>query len=136
MDKLSKYRTIIGNILNQYAGKPSHGKIDSEIIIDTEQNHFELMHVGWDGTRRVHGSVLHIDIIGDNIWIQHDGTSCGVAKDLVEAGIPRENIVLGFGPPHVRKHTGYNIGKESVNVYCEANKLGADSGFCSAQAWR
>ncbi len=116
MDKLSTYRSIIGDLLTQYSGKPSHGKIDPEIIIDAEQNHFELMHVGWDGSRRVHGSVLHIDIIDGAIWIQHDGTSYGVAKELVEAGIPQESIVLGFRPPHVRKYTGYNIGTESVGV--------------------
>ncbi len=116
MDQLSQYRNIIKNLLNQYAGKPSHGEIIPEIIIDAHQNHFELMHIGWDGSRRVHGSVLHIDIIGEKIWIQHDGTSFGIAKDLVAAGIPPKSIVLGFRPPHVRKYTGYDLGIESVNV--------------------
>jgi len=116
MDKLSQYRSILKNLLTQYAGKPSHGEIEPEIIIDAEQKHFELMHVGWDGTRRVHGSVLHIDIIDEKIWIQHDGTSYGIAKDLVEAGIPRDSIVLGFRPQHVRQYTGYNIGAQSINV--------------------
>jgi len=116
MDKLGEYRRIIKNLLNQYANKPSHGEINPEIIIDADQNHFELMHIGWDGSRRVHGSVLHIDIIGDEIWIQHDGTSYGIAKDLVAAGIPQKSIVLGFRPPHVRKYTGYGLGTESGNV--------------------
>jgi hypothetical protein len=39
--------------------------------------------VGWDGPRRVHGVLLHIDIIGNKVWIQHDGTSPGVAEELV-----------------------------------------------------
>ena len=78
-------------------------------MIDAEQNHFEVMHVGWDGQRRVHGAVIHIDIIGDKVWIQHDGTSPGVTDDLLEAGIPREAIVLGFRPPYVRQYTGFAI---------------------------
>jgi len=68
------------------------------------------MHVGWDGQRRVHGSVLHIDIIGGRIWIQHDGTSPGVAIELAEDGIPKDDIVLGFRPAHLRHHTGFGVG--------------------------
>ena len=41
------------------------------------------------------------------IWIQHDGTQEGVAEELVTAGIPRQQIVLGFHPPKLRKHTEY-----------------------------
>ena len=37
--------------------------------------HYEVMHVGWDGPRRIHGSVVHIDIVDDKVWIQYDGTS-------------------------------------------------------------
>jgi XisI protein len=57
------------------------------------------MHVGWDGVRRVHGCVVHIDIIDAKVWIQYDGTSSPVADALLAAGIPREAIVLGFHPP-------------------------------------
>ena len=110
MDTLTRYRHIMETILHQYAGKPSHGEIEAEIVVDSEKNHFELMHVGWDGTRRVHGSVLHIDLIDNKIWIQHDGTSPGIALDLVAAGVPREDIILGFRPADVRPYTGYGTG--------------------------
>ncbi len=83
-------------------------EIEPEIVIDPERNHYELMHIGWDGSRRVHGSVIHIDLIDGKIWIQHDGTARGVALDLIEAGVPHEDIVLGFRPPHVRQYTGYS----------------------------
>jgi hypothetical protein len=109
MDTLTRYRQILHDLIRQYAHKPSHGEIEPEIVIDAAQNHYELMQVGWDGSRRVHGAVLHIDIIGGKIWIQHDGTDPGVALDLVEAGVPREDIVLGFRPAHVRPYTGYGV---------------------------
>lgn len=89
--------------------KPSHGDIDTEAIFDPECNHYELMHVGWDGPRRVHGSVLHVDIINGKVWIQHDGTESGIADELEEAGIPKDKIVLGFRSPDVRKYTGYAV---------------------------
>lgn len=49
-----------------------------------------MLHVGWDGVRRLHGSVVHIDIIDDKVWIQYDGTSQPVAEALLEAGILRD----------------------------------------------
>jgi hypothetical protein len=110
MDTLTRYRQILEDLIRQYAHKPSHGEIEPEIIIDPERNHYELIHVGWDGSRRVHGSVIHIDLKDSKIWIQHDGTARGIALDLIEAGVPREDIVLGFRPFHVRQYTGYSLG--------------------------
>ncbi|MCB1191185.1 MAG: XisI protein [Leptospiraceae bacterium] len=109
MDTITFYRETIKTILQNYSHKPSHGEIEPEIIIDAKETHFELMHVGWDGPRRVHGSVLHIDIINEKIWIQHDGTPNGIAKELVEAGISKDNIVIAFKPVHVRQYTGYAV---------------------------
>lgn len=44
------------------------------ILIDAERDAYEVMHIGWDGERRVHGAAIHIDIIGDKSWVQYDGT--------------------------------------------------------------
>ncbi|BAZ08235.1 fdxN element excision controlling factor protein [Calothrix sp. NIES-4071] len=64
MDTLERYRSYVSQLINEYAKyKPSHGQIETEAIIDTLHDHYEVMHVGWDGQRRVHGSVVHIDII-------------------------------------------------------------------------
>ncbi|MHC5722687.1 MAG: element excision factor XisI family protein [Nostoc sp.] len=45
--------------------------------------------------RRIHGCLVHIDLIDGKIWIQRDGTEEGIAADLERAGIPKEHIVLG-----------------------------------------
>jgi len=110
MDTLTRYRHIVRELIFAYASyKPSHGHIETEAIIDSERDHYEVVHVGWDGARRVHGTVVHIDIIGEKIWIQYDGTSCPVADALLAAGIAREAIVLGFHPPEVRQHTDFAV---------------------------
>jgi hypothetical protein len=110
MDKLNNYREIVRRIIREYASyKPSHGQIETEAIIDSESDHYEVMHVGWDGVRRVHGSVIHLDIINEKVWIQYDGTTYPVADALLEAGIPREDIVLGFHPADVRKYTDFAV---------------------------
>ncbi len=108
MDKTEKYREIVKRLISDYAKyKPSHGQIDTEVIADIQNDHYELLHIGWDGARRVHGSVIHIDIIDDKIWIQYDGTSRPVADELVTAGIPKKSIVLGFFPADERIYTEY-----------------------------
>jgi hypothetical protein len=110
MDKVERYREIVHRLIEEYARyKPSYGQIETEAIVDPRRDHYEVMHVGWDGHRRIHGSVVHLDIIGGKVWVQYDGTSRPVAEELVAAGIPREDIVLGFHPADVRKHVDFAV---------------------------
>lgn len=111
MDKLDHYRQVVRQVIEEYASyKPANGQIETEAIIDSEKDHYEVMHVGWDRHRRVHGSVIHIDIIGEKIWIQYDGTSRPVAAELLAAGIPPHDIVLAFHPADMRQHTEFAVG--------------------------
>jgi hypothetical protein len=111
MDKVERYREIVRRVIEEYASyKPSHGQIESEAIIDPVHDHYEVMHVGWDRRRRVHGSVVHIDIHDGKVWLQYDGTSRPVADELIASGIPREDIVLAFHPAELRHHTGFAVG--------------------------
>ncbi len=50
-----------------------------------------------------------MDLRDGKVWVQHDGTYHGIANDLVEAGIPKDHIVLAFKPPAVRHLTGFAI---------------------------
>jgi XisI protein len=53
--------------------------------------------------------LIHVEIIDSKVWIQVDGTEDGIAQDLVQAGIPKEDIVLGFHEPSIRPHTGFAV---------------------------
>jgi hypothetical protein len=111
MDRLERYRAIVCQVLAEYASyRPSHGDIETELVSDPARDHYEVLHVGWDGPRRVHGSVIHLDILDGKVWIQYDGTTRPVAEELTAAGIPREDIVLAFHPAALRRHTGYAVG--------------------------
>jgi hypothetical protein len=111
MGTVTGYREIVQRLLEEYARfRPSHGEIEAELVVDPARDHYELIHVGWDGPRRVHGTVLHVDIRDEKIWIQYDGTDRPLAEELVGAGVPREAIVLGFHPPGVRKYTDFAVG--------------------------
>lgn len=110
MDTLESYRKVIREIIEKYAQyKPARGDVQIEVIFDAANDHYELMYAGWNGPYRIHGSVLHLDIRDGKIWIQHDGTEDGIAEELVEAGIPRDHIVLAFKAPEIRPHTGFAV---------------------------
>ncbi|NES69674.1 MAG: XisI protein [Okeania sp. SIO2D1] len=41
--------------------------------------------------------------------MQHDGTEVGVTNELIELGIPKKSIVLGFHDPNARKFTEFAV---------------------------
>ncbi|HLO88962.1 MAG TPA: XisI protein [Nostocaceae cyanobacterium] len=110
MDKLEQYRTYIQNILKEYSQyKPSYGDVELQLLFDREHDHYQLMSVGWDGEKRIHGIMLHIDIKNGKIWIQHNGTEKRIAQDLLELGVPKQDIVLAFHSPTRRKYTDFAV---------------------------
>ena len=58
---------------------------------------------------RVYGVITHVEIRGDKIWIQRDGIEEGITAELLEAGISKDKIVLGFQSPEVRPYTEFAI---------------------------
>jgi len=108
MDTLEKYRRIVRNVIKEYSEIPySYGDIRSQTVFDTDADHYLLVIAGREGVRRIHGCLVHIDIVGDKIWIQRDGTEDGIATELLKAGIPKNRIVLGFRSSEMRKHTEF-----------------------------
>jgi hypothetical protein len=104
------YRELIKEIIQFYAQrKPSVGDIETEVIFDESNDHYELIHSGWSHLYRVHGAVIHIDIRNGKIVIQHDGTPDAIAEILVERGVPHHDIVLAFKPPEIRPDTGFAV---------------------------
>lgn len=108
MDALNHYRLIIQNVIKDFSQyKPSCGDVQIEVVFDEKNDHYELIHAGWNGPYRIHGSVIHIDIRDGKVWIQCDGVEEGVANVLVREGIPKEHIVLAFKPPEIRPYIDF-----------------------------
>ncbi|HAZ48604.1 MAG TPA: XisI protein [Cyanobacteria bacterium UBA11369] len=110
MDKLERYRQIIYKIISAHAQyKSSYGDIENLPIWDFENDNYLLMSVGWNGIKRVHNVALHVRIREGKIWIEWDGIEEGITQELLDAGIPKEDIVLAFYHPSSRVHTGFAI---------------------------
>lgn len=110
MATVTTYRDAVQNLLHQYLQeRPDDPNVESQLIADVTKDHYQLVNVGWEEDHRVYGCVLHIDIKGDKIWVQHNMTEHLVAEDLVAAGVPKEQIVLGFHSPAKRRFTEFAV---------------------------
>lgn len=107
MDTLDRYRDLIERVLKEHARIPyAHGDVQRQTVFDRSGDHYLLVLVGRDGRQRVHGCLVHVDLIDGKFWIQRGGTEYGVARELLDAGVPREHIVLAFRSEELRKHSG------------------------------
>ncbi len=114
MDSLEQYRQISLQILKDYSkfasqASSSQGTYEYEVVADRDGDHYLVMSQGWEGRRRSHACIIHLDIIDGKIWIQHDGTEYGIAEDLLKAGVPKDKIVLGFKSSALRKYTEFAV---------------------------
>ncbi|MBO1053065.1 MAG: XisI protein [Dolichospermum sp. DET73] len=110
MDTLDNYRRIIKEVLIPYTQIPySYGVIEYKTVFDDENDSYLLITLGWHDHKRIHGCLVHLDIIDGKIWVQRDDTEDGVTYELEAAGISKDKIVLGFHPQNVRQHTGYAV---------------------------
>jgi hypothetical protein len=110
MDKLTQYREIVKQLLLSYAEIDNPDPdIETQIVFDTERDHYQLMNVGWKNQRRIYGCFLHIDIKDGKVWLQHNGTEDEVAEEMVNLGIPQQDIVIGFHSPFKRQFTEYAV---------------------------
>lgn len=105
MDKsVSSYCNVAKQIVLQHAEyAPSRGEIETRPVIDDEHGNYLLVDSGWDRTGRVHAVLLDLRIKDGKVWVEVDGTEEGVAYELANAGIPQEDIVLGFFTPRQRE---------------------------------
>ena len=107
MEKLN-YPEIVQNILENHAKNCFNHHTEVKFLFDTErvseaspqENRYQVINIGWQELTRVFGCIIYIEIKEGKIWIERDGTEIGVANELVEAGVPKQDIVLAFKAPY------------------------------------
>jgi hypothetical protein len=113
MEKVAQYkkigREIIQFIRDALSGDDS---ISIQAIMDEENGHYLVFNNGWrDSKHRVYGCVVHIEVKPEGkIWLHHDGTDMIVGQMLLDKGIPKSDIVIGFHAPIMRKDTEFAVG--------------------------
>src|SRR5262249_19148756 len=112
MDKLTCYRTIIKKRLTElaeFANRSPNKGVETRCVFDEERDCYLLTDFGWTRRHRVRGTPLFLRLHDGKIWIEEDWTEEGITKDLLAAGVPKEDIVLAFHHPEVRPLTEFAV---------------------------
>lgn len=110
MDGLIEYRRLIKCLLSEFAAwanqtpPPNH---ESVCVFDEERDHYVLLNVTWAQYRCVRSAQVFVRLRNGKIWIEEDWTEDGIATALVDAGVPKNDIVLGFQPEEMRPFTEF-----------------------------
>ena len=110
MDKVTEYRRLIKQILTKYVEIINRRPAPDEetfVVFDEERDHYFIHDIGWNDTRRVWNTTVYVSIRNGKIWIEVDWLEQGIATDLLDAGVPKEDIVLAFHHPSMRPYTEF-----------------------------
>ena len=111
MDQLSRYRSLIKQALTDRADLMRSQPLPGEEVIcmfdDTTDNYL-LLRLGWLDGQRLYSVTLHLRLVNDRIHLEQDWTD-DFLKNLIEAGVSRKDIVLGFDAPEVRPLTEFAV---------------------------
>lgn len=111
MDKLDHYRSLLEEILRlDETPDLADSSAETRVIVDQKSDNYQLMRIGWEGSsKRVYHCFIHASLRNNKIWIEQDFTEPGLALQLLERGVPTEDIVLAFQPPLNRPYTGFAV---------------------------
>jgi hypothetical protein len=112
MDRLKRYRELVKQVMQNHAdllnSQPVPGE-EVDCVFDEHRDQYLLLKYGLPRGKHAHYTKIHIRITDGKIWIKADMTEDGVANELVEAGVPKEDVVLAFNPPELRSICDYAI---------------------------
>lgn len=107
---LEPERDLVERILCECARFYAFKEVRTLTVFDRSHDQYLLLNEGWDGFKRIHYAMVHVELRDGKLWIQQDGTQDGIAVDLVNAGVPKERIVLAFHHPSRWKDTEFAAG--------------------------
>lgn len=112
MDRVEAYRTLLKELISRHAERMNRRPqpdTEIEVTFDEERDHYLLLRVGWTPKGRLFVPTLYARLRNGKIWIENDWTSDGLATELMERGVPADDIVLAFHPPEIREQTEFAV---------------------------
>lgn len=96
--KLTRYRQSLRQVIEMHAAmKLGDRQLESLAICDPTNDNYLLMDVGYDHVGRADDVIVHLRLRDDGkVLIEYDGIEYGIAHDLIEAGIAKEDILLNM----------------------------------------
>jgi hypothetical protein len=111
MDNTLKYHNSIMELLNEFITFWHNGDgVERKVLYDAQSKTYTLVSYGWQEKKRyLHGIAFHLQIIDSKVWIHQNNTAYLIADELIEKGVAREDIVLGFLPERDRAYSGFAV---------------------------
>lgn len=110
MDKMTKYKETVKQILQENVDisrrQPVPG-VEKLLIADDQNGHYIWLRLGWKNGKRQNSIVIQARVKDGKIWVEEDWTDIGFVDQLLEAGVPKEDIVLAFHAPEMRQYTEF-----------------------------
>ena len=113
MEKINQYRQILKEVLTEFVTErskpPQSSDVETQLLFDTQNDHYQILRVGWRNRIQVFLVIFHFDIKNEKIWVQQNVSDYDIIGDLEARGIPKSDIVLAFHSPQMRPFTEYAV---------------------------
>ncbi|MGH9801107.1 MAG: XisI protein [Blastocatellia bacterium] len=112
MDKMTKYRETVKQILTEHVDisrRQAAPDVEKLLIADDEHGHYIWLRLGWKNGQRQNSPVIQARVKDGKIWVEEDWTDICFVEQLLEAGVPKEDIVLAFHAPELREYTEFAV---------------------------
>lgn len=111
MEKVTTYRAIAKEVLHSIV-RPDRkdDPVKNQIIIDEQNGHYLLFMNGWDDEDRYYACLVHIEVKNNGrVWVHEDRTDHIVVDKLLDRGVLKKDMVIGFHPPIMRGDTEFAL---------------------------
>lgn len=112
-EKIAKYASILTERLDAFVQRrnSSQGRVaEYELIADDKHRHYQVIRTGWRKDVFEYNIVFHFQIKPTGkVWLLVNNTDILITDDLIERGIPKSDIVIGFLPEFMRPYSGFAI---------------------------
>lgn len=107
MARVNEYQQIVQTFLEEFAQEDPN----AQIVFDRERDRYLVLHNEWRNDYRIYGCAIHLDIIDNQIWIQHNSTEIYIERELAQRGVPPQDVIFGFRAPSIRDRLAAAIGQ-------------------------
>ncbi len=104
-----RYRNLIKQILSEYveSGRSSLTPEWKSADCRRATRPLPTLRTRMVERRRVRNLRVYVRLIQGKFWIEYDMTEGGTPTELLDAGVPKEDIVLAFQAPEMRPYTEF-----------------------------
>ncbi len=108
MDTVARYKHLLGTIVREHEGfgtQDAIQPINLHFVVDDNHGEYLIIAVGESNQQGefVHITLFHAWVQDEKIWVAFDTLSPSVVSELVERGVPEQDIRMAEEQPFVRK---------------------------------